>query len=293
MTQPVAVSLVIPIYNEAASASRLAGRLEAIRARMGNTGFEVILVDDGSTDETAQQLARLQDPAVTVVRHPSNRGYGAALKTGIRVAKGAWVAITDADETYPDERIPEFCSAAVAEDLDMLVGARTGERVHIPLLRRFPKWFLNRLANWLSGRTIPDMNSGLRVMRKSVVEQFVHVLPNGFSFTTTITLAMLSRGYRVEYRPINYERRTGRSKIRPIQDTLNFMQLIVRTVLWFNPLRVFIPLASTLFLLGILVAVGSYWLTGKVMDVTVALAWMTGVMVLSVGMLADLIDKRL
>ena len=238
-------------------------------------------------------LAGLTGPGLRVIRHEHNRGYGAALKSGIRAAQYDLIAITDADDTYPDRRIPEFYHRMRAESLDMLVGARVGSGVKIPMLRRPAKWVLTQLANYLTDTRIPDLNSGLRLVRRSAIERFMSILPDGFSFTTTITLAMLTKGYRVAYCPVEYARRSGRSKIRPLHDTLNFVQLIIRTVLYFNPLRVFIPLSVALAVCAVLVLVLSALFARQVMDVTFGTLLVTAVNMLAVGMLADLIDKRL
>ena len=204
------------------------------------------MVDDGSTDETARQARSV--PGTVVVSHGYNRGYGAALKTGIRHARGDTIVITDSDGTYPPQYIPELVAAL--EDCDMAVGSRTGEVSKIPALRRPAKWFLNKLASFLAETRIPDLNSGLRAFRKDVVIPFLGILPSGFSFTTTITLAMLCNDFRVKYLPINYEQRVGRSKIKPLQDTYKFLLLVLRTVCYFNPLKVFLPLAFFLILAG-------------------------------------------
>ena len=287
-----ALTLVIPVYNEHASSQRLVARIEKVRDQIADP-LECILVNDGSDDGTAEELDAIAVEWVRVLHHEENRGYGAALKTGIQAARSPWVAITDADESYPDERIAELFDIARSRDVDMVVGARTGHEVQIPMLRRGPKWVLNKIANWLSGRTIPDINSGFRVMRKEMVDRFIHILPDGFSFTTTVTLAALSSGYRVEYEPIDYFDRTGHSKIRPIYDTLNFLQLVCRTVLWFSPLRIFVPLSLLMFLSAFAVLFGSWLLLGRPMDVTFGVLMMTGVMVMAVGMLADMIAKRM
>jgi hypothetical protein len=131
----------------------------------------------------------------------------------------------------------------------MLVGARIGDSVNIPLIRRPPKWVINQLANYMVGTKIPDLNSGMRIMKKEIIERFFNILPEGFSFTSTITIAMLSNGYQVKYVPIDYHQRKGKSKIRPFNDTLNFVRLIVRTVMFFDPLKVFLPI-SLPFLIG-------------------------------------------
>jgi glycosyltransferase involved in cell wall biosynthesis len=229
---------------------------------------------------------------VILVEHEFNMGYGAALKTGIKKAKYEYIVITDADGTYPNEMIPQLVMLAVEGEHDMVVGARTGVDVNIPMIRKPAKWFISWLANYLTGMKIPDLNSGLRVIRKAVVESRKKILPSGFSFTSTITIAMLTNGYSVKYVPINYFKRTGKSKIKPIQDTMNFVQLIIRTTLYFRPLKVFMPLCFLLFMLAILVLIGSWLCLEKVMDVTFGVVMMTAVMVMAIGMLADLIDKR-
>ncbi|MFH0911028.1 MAG: glycosyltransferase family 2 protein [Planctomycetota bacterium] len=288
-----ALSIVVPVYNERDSVPAAVERFkEIVRAVPG--GAEVILVDDGSNDGTENLLNGLAVEGMRVLRHPWNRGYGAALKSGLAAAAADFVAITDADGTYPDDRLPElFAEMRRHPDLDMVVGARTGPNARIPLLRRPAKWCLNKLANLLSRQAIPDLNSGLRIMRKSVVEKFLRILPDGFSFTTTITLAMLTNGRLVKYLPIEYRRRVGRSKIRPVYDTLDFLQLILRTTLYFNPLRIFLPLSLFIFLSAFVVAAGSRLLLGRVMDVTFGVLVMAAIMVFAIGLLADLIDKRL
>lgn len=286
------LSIVIPVYNEAAAVPGLLQRVDAIREKVSGP-LEVILVNDGSTDGTVEGLSAASADYIQVIHHDSNRGYGAALKTGIQAAQYPWIAITDADATYPDERIPDLFEWTQCSGFDMVVGARVGRHVKIPLIRRPAKWCLSVLANWLSGHNIPDTNSGMRVMRKETLKLFVRVLPNGFSFTTTITLAMLSSGYRVKYVPIDYYHREGISKIRPFHDTLAFLQLICRTVLWFSPLRVFVPLGVFCMVLAFVVLIGSWQLMGKAWDISFAVLCMTGVMVITVGMLADLINKRI
>ncbi len=209
---------------------------------------EVVVVDDGSTDDTAECVGN--HPGVRLLQHQKNRGYGAALKTGIRRANHGWIAILDADGTYPPEVIPQLL--AHLDDYDMVVGSRTGDNVQIPLSRRPAKWILVHLANYLSGVSIPDLNSGLRAFRRDIVQPFFRLLPAGFSFTTSITLLMLTNDYNVLYLPTDYHERVGRSKIRPVRDTVNFFALVVRVILSYRPLRVMIPLASFFSLLSII-----------------------------------------
>jgi len=284
------ISIVIPVFNEEDSIERT---LQETTELLQNSDFEfnVLVVDDGSTDRTSKILDSITNPAFTVIRHETNRGYGAALKTGTKNSSADYICITDADATYPVDEIPRLASF-LKEDYSMVVGSRTGEQVTEPLSRRLAKWLLTKLANHLTNSKIPDMNSGLRIMRKEDVQRFSRILPDGFSFTTTITLAMLTNDMRVYYAPINYYRRKGKSKIRPIADTFNFIQLIIRTSLYFNPLKVFVPLSVLLSLLSFVVLFGSWLLLGQAMDVTFGVILMASIVVLAIGMLADLIDKR-
>jgi glycosyltransferase involved in cell wall biosynthesis len=283
------LSIIVPAYDEAASIGTV---LQSIRQAMEGAGleYEILVVDDGSQDRTA---AVAEADGFRVLRHPENRGYGAALKTGIRHAAYDLIAITDADGTYPNERLPELAHLALEEGFDMVVGARTGGQVFVPLFRRPAKWALNRLANYLARRTIPDLNSGLRVFRKEVVQDFRRYLPSSFSFTTTLTLALLSNDYSVHYVPISYHRRVGHSKINPFKDTLNIIGLIVRTVMYFAPLRVLLPISGILLLTALAVLIGSALFTPKIMDVTVIVITMTALQIAVVALVADLIEKRL
>ncbi len=249
--------------------------------------FEIIVVDDGSTDATPSVAQGLD---VRLIRHPANRGYGAALKTGIRAAAGERILICDGDGTYPAASIPTLLSRA--EGHDMVVAARTGERVHMPWPRRVAKWILRRLAMYLSETAIPDLNSGLRVFRRDTARGFFPILPNGFSFTTTITLAILCSEGSVEYVPIDYTRRTGRSKIRPLRDTLNFLILIMRTILYFNPLRIFLPVSLGIgALFGVSLAYDVFVLEDLTEKTIILL--LGSLQLLAIGLLADVITKRL
>ena len=285
-------TIVIPCYNEEG------GILDTISS-MGevlpdHTSYELIVVNDGSSDGSGELLAQAEEetPNLRVVNHPKNRGYGASLKTGVRTASTNTIVITDADMTYPNERIPELLETARSTGCEMVVGSRTSGKVHIPLIRRPAKWFITRLASYLSGQDIPDLNSGLRVFQRGALEEFIGILPDGFSFTTTITLALLTNARRVEYVPIDYRQRTGSSKIRPIRDTLMFIQLIIRMVLYFNPMRVFLPVSLLLFLasLGSLVY---RVIHGSGLASFSVILFVGGIQVLTTGMIADLIDRRL
>ena len=237
------VTVVIPAFNEA---SALAPQLQDLAGVMKRSGwaFEIIVVDDGSTDGTAGVAASC---GVQVLRLERNGGYGNALKTGIAAARYNWILITDADGTYPPAAIPGLLERASAAD--MVVGARVGSNVHAPLVRRPAKWLLRQYAGLVALQRIPDLNSGMRLMRKSSVKRFWDLLPSGFSFTTTITLAMLGSGLRVSYVKIDYLKRIGHSKIRP-SDFFRFGSLITKAAIRFRPARLLFPAGLLLLLLS-------------------------------------------
>jgi glycosyltransferase involved in cell wall biosynthesis len=272
------VSVIIPAFNEA---EHVAGQVEAVRAVMERVGwgFEILVVDDGSEDATAAEAAAT---GVRVLRHKRNKGYGAALKRGVAAAQFDWILITDADGTYPPEAIPKILERA--DDNDMVVGARTGKTVRIPLVRRPAKWFLRWLASYLAGRKLPDLNSGLRLMRKDLINRYVHLLPSGFSFTTTITLAAACNEHEVEYVPIDYHARLGASKIRPWH-AYEFTLLILRTIVFFNPLKVFIPVGAVLAVAGLAKLI--YDITKDNLSESTIFALLAALLIWAAGLLAD------
>lgn len=281
------LSIVIPARNEeTAIGAVIEGLLSSTQ-----TPAELIVVDDASTDGTAAVVEPLVSAGkVRLLRHSQPRGYGASLKSGIHQAQGEWVAIIDGDGTYPTDRMDEFM--AVAASAEMVVGARSGEVVREPWLRSLVKRLLRFLLWFLARIEVPDLNSGLRLFRKSTAQKYFHLLPDGLSFTATLTLILLSEGYPVEFRPINYFPRQGRSKFHPVRDTTNLLVLILRTLLYFNPLKVFVPLSLGLALLALGIALFSIFYLGRFMDVTTVVILMSAVQVLVLGLLADLIAKR-
>jgi glycosyltransferase involved in cell wall biosynthesis len=289
---PPPISVVVPCFNESDAIRSIVSGLETVVREIGG---EIVVVDDGSTDGTTEILDKIasdgsaDDSIVRVIHHRRNLGYGAAIKSGVRRARYQWIVITDADGTYPNDRIGDLVSEAA--NADMVVGARTQGDGGQPLLRRMAKAVLRAHCSWLVGEPIPDMNSGLRIFRKSVFEKFAKILPDGFSLTTTITVAMMRSRYRVVFLPIRYSERVGRSKIRPLRDTLGFLQLIARTGMYFAPLRVLLPLA-TLLMLGFVGSVSyDLFVLHNLTDKTILLFLFTVNTVLF-GMLADMIDKR-
>jgi len=279
------VSIVIPVYNEALN---LSAQLDGLRVMLQSCceSFEIVVVNDGSTDGSPDILRARSD--IRLLEHPTNRGYGAALKTGIRHAKYSIIIISDADGTYPVEHIAALL--ARIEHCDMVVGARIGNEVQYSWVRSIPKWFLVRFAEWMGRQRIPDLNSGLRVFHRDIALRFLKILPDGFSFTTTITLAMLTNAYLVEYEPINYRSRTGRSKIRPIRDTLGMLRTIFFTGMYFAPLRVFLPIAG-LFFLGF-VGTFSQDLYYRNLNERTLILFVAATQFGMFALLAEMIDKR-
>lgn len=239
MTNTPDVTIIIPAHNEEEGISDVITQLKALS---GN--YEILVVDDGSTDNT-HKLA--SETGVKVIRHPYNKGYGAALKTGIRNAKADIVLFMDADGQHKPSDIEKLIP--YIGGYDMVVGART-KKSKISLLRRPGKKILSVTANFLAGMKIPDLNSGFRALKKNVAMEFMHILPNSFSFSTTITLALVNSGYSVKYVSIEALERVGTSKIKPFRDGFRFIILIIRTVVLFNPLKVFLPVSAILFIVG-------------------------------------------
>ncbi len=247
--KPESVSIIIPLYNEEAVIGTVLDGLRDWCARA-----EIIVVDDASTDRSAEIAGRA---GVRVIHHRVNKGQGAALKTGIRAASGDIVVMMDADGEHNAAQIQ--CLLDAMSDNDMVVGARA-KGSHAPFMRRLLKWPLYRIADYLAGTKIPDLNSGFRAVRRSVALRFLHILPNGFSFSTTLTLALFKEGYNTAYVPITTAPRSGsKSTVSPVRDGINMLMLIIRIIALFDPIKVFLPTSAALFLIGLV-----YWVASGV-----------------------------
>ncbi len=270
---------MIPAYNEEAG---IGATLTALLAARPATVVEIIVVDDGSTDRTAAIAA---EAGVRVLRHPNNRGYGASLKTGIREATGDHILTMDADGQHRMEDVASMCQAVSVPDAPECVIGHRQRLVHSPLWRMPGKWFLTRLAQTLIQRKIPDLNCGLRIIKREVALRYARICPNGFSFSTTITMALMSRGYGVSFIPIQVDKRVGKSTVSA-RTGFQTILLVIRLATLFNPLRIFLPL-SAIFVLGGGAWAVPYLLDGRGLTVASLLAIMTGVLLFALGLICD------
>jgi polyisoprenyl-phosphate glycosyltransferase len=289
----VYVSIILPCYNEQ---DHVTAEVERICVAMDASGYkyELLAFDDASTDET---LARLHEaaprfPHMQIVHFHRNGGSGTVRRIGTQRALGEIVVWTDADMTYPNERIPELVQLLEKDStIDQVVGARTSEQGTHKIFRIPAKWFIRKLAEQLTGCRIPDLNSGLRAFRREVSLPYLRLLPPGFSCVTTITIAFLSNQHDVLYVPIEYAKRAGTSKFKFVKDAYRYILQVLRMVMYFNPLKVLMPLA--LVLLGLGIAKGIYDVAShpfRVADDTV-LIFVTGLLIASLALLADLIVR--
>jgi polyisoprenyl-phosphate glycosyltransferase len=292
------VSIVLPCYNEQ---GHVVAEIERITEAMDASGYayELVAYDDASTDETLSRLREVapQFPNLQVVHFDRNGGSGTVRRIGTQQARGEIVVWTDADMSYPNDRIPELVQILEKDHaIDQVVGARTSEQGTHKILRVPAKYFIRKLAEKLSNASIPDLNSGLRVFRKKVALPYMRLLPPGFSCVTTITLAFLCNQHDVRYIPIEYAKRSGKSKFHFVKDAYRYILQVLRMVMYFNPLRVLMPVA--LFLLGLGVAKGVYDIISSTADghplliaVNTVLIVVTGLIIASLALLADLIVR--
>lgn len=277
-----AVSVVVPAFNEAGAITDTVREIADVLCS-AKVEHEILVVDDGSSDDTAS-LA--QHAGARVISTGINLGYGAALKLGVEQAAHDFIAILDADATYPASELPTMLR--LCRTSDMVVGDRGAAMQNVPALRRPAKRVLNWLASFLAERRLNDINSGMRVFRKSELVPFIGLLPDGFSFTTTITLCMVCSGKRVVYTPISYGVRVGESKIKP-RNFVDFIILLLRISTLFNPLRVFLPLGFVFFLAGTLKFTLDLLLWN--LSETAVFLWLTAVIIWAVGLLADMVSR--
>ncbi len=275
LADPSSISIVIPAMNEGASIGDVVSRL-----RSNAQWREVLVIDDGSSDDTA---ARAAAAGAVVVRHPYNKGNGAAVKSGIRRATGEFVLIVDADGQHrPEDAVRLVQSLG---EYDLVVGARSAE-TQATASRRAGNALLNWLASYLTGRPIPDLTSGFRGARRSCLREFIHLLPNGFSTPTTTTLAFVKAGYSVTFLPVEARSRSGQSKIRFARDGAKFLLILLKIVTLFSPLRVFAPVSAAALLVGMAYGLANLIATGKIPNGAVLLI-LFAVTVFLVGLVSE------
>lgn len=270
-----AISIIIPAFNEEAAVGPVITALRALPL-----SAEIIIVDDGSTDRTA---AIAEEHGVRVVRHPMNMGYGYSVKDGIRAATHDVIVLSDADGTYPIDRIPDLVTE-LGRGFHMVVGARQGRAYHGSFLKKIARVIFKMIAEFMTGNRIPDVNSGFRALRKSEVWPYLHDLCNGFSFTTTITLVYMFTGKMVGYMPIAYEVRVGHSKVHIIRDSLRTLQYIIETSVHYNPPKIFLLLSIITFVWSVLLWV---WLG----PASLLFGGLSALLVFAIGLVAEGLRK--
>jgi glycosyltransferase involved in cell wall biosynthesis len=272
-------SVVIPAFDEAASIGAVVRDLAAA-ARW----LEILVVDDGSSDQTGANAAAA---GARVIRHPYNKGNGAAVKSGIRQATGVFILIVDADGQHRPADATRLVSRLDAYDL--VVGARSGQ-TQASLARRLGNALLNGIASYLTQQRIPDLTSGFRAARREYLLEFIHLLPNGFSTPTTTTLAFMRAGYSVRFEPVEAAQRSGVSKIHLGADGFNFFLILLKVITIFSPLRIFAPVSAAAFLLGAAYAVWTIVTQSHVTNSSVLLILLS-VVILLVGLVSEQISS--
>jgi len=289
----VHVTIVLPCYNEQ---DHVIDEVERICKAMDDSGktYELLAVDDCSTDATLARLeeAAPQFPNMRIMAFHHNSGSGTVRRIGTQQARGEIVVWTDADMTYPNDRIPDLVEILDTDpSVDQVVGARTSEEGTHKLLRVPAKWFIRKVAERLTNSKIPDLNSGLRAFRREVSLPYLRLLPPGFSCVTTITIAFLSNQHDVRYVPIDYFKRAGKSKFHFTKDAYRYILQVLRMVMYFNPLKVLMPPALTLISIGLLKGVYDLFAHFGRFAVNTVLIFITGMLVAALALLADLIVR--
>ena len=282
------LSIVIPAYNEETTITKVVEEITRVMSTQ-KTNYELIVVDDGSKDNTSKVVTTLIEKSgrknkIKIIKHIYNKGYGASLKTGAKNAKGKYVMYIDADGQHDPRYIPKLLKHI--DRYDMVIGARKG--IYSTSLFRAPgKKILSMVANYLAEKKIPDLNSGFRIIKKTRIYEFMSILPNAFSFTTTITLACIKSCYDLKYVQIKMRyRKGGKSVLNPFKDGPKFIMLLLRITMLFSPLKVFLPASFFLFLLGIIHMGIGVVIFFKVPSLSVILI-LSSIMVFFFGLLAD------
>jgi glycosyltransferase involved in cell wall biosynthesis len=286
-------SVVLPCYNEG---DHVLAELERITTALDDSGlsYEILAIDDASTDHTLQVLreAETRFRNLQVIAFRRNGGSGTARRIGTTLARGEIVVWTDADMSYPNERIPELVRILLTDpSFDQVVGARTTEEGSHKWLRTPAKWFIRKVAERLTNQEIPDLNSGLRAFRRNVSLPYLRLLPSGFSCVTTITLAFLSNQHDIRYVPIEYSRRAGTSKFHFVRDAYRYVLQVLRMVMYFDPLKVLMPPALWLLLIGLVKGVVDMVRHLFYFPASTVLIVLSSLIIASMALLADLVVR--
>ncbi|OGD63326.1 hypothetical protein A2160_02460 [Candidatus Beckwithbacteria bacterium RBG_13_42_9] len=276
------ISVIIPAHNEVLAVGIVVKEVAQV-LRQNKYSFEILVVDDGSTDKTPQAA---QKAGATVITRLTRGGAGAARKTGLRRTKGEIIVMLDADGSYDPKTIPQMLKLFPV--YDQVNGARDSEKGTYPYLRQPTKWFIRTLASYLSGVKIPDLNTGLKAFKRKEMLKFLWVIPNGFSCVSTMTLAFLSNGYNVTWIPTVYRKRIGQSKFHPFHDTLSYLTTVIRIIMYFNPLKIFAPIAISLFIIGLATTIRHFTAYRLIRESDIII-FVTALVTLNIGLLADLI----
>jgi glycosyltransferase involved in cell wall biosynthesis len=276
------LSIIIPAKDEARSLPQLLQRLRALQPEA-----EIVVVDDGSQDDCGD-IARSN--GATVVRHPYSIGNGAAVKSGVRAARGEILVCMDADGQHPVEDVARLLEL-YGRGYDMVVGARTGAS-HASPWRRIANGFYNLLASWMVGREVRDLTSGFRAVNADYFREYLYLLPNGFSYPTTITMAFFRAGYRVGYVPIQAAKREGRSHIKPVRDGVRFVLIIFKIATLYSPLKIFLPISALFFFTGLGYYLHTYYAHHQFTNMS-ALLFITAVLVFLIGLVSEQITNLL
>jgi len=277
------ISIIIPVYNEEKSINRVITELKEIT----NQEYEIIAVNDGSSDRTENILKQIDN--IKTINHSKNRGYGAALKSGIGEAQGEYILIIDGDGTYPVNEIPKLLK--YINDYDMVSGMRKGKNFDARWFysQRLAKFILKKIAGYVTENRIPDINCGLRIFKKEVIKKYWNLYPRGFSFTTTSLVAFLANDYQVKFVSIGYYGRKGKSTLKPFKSFISFVNLILKLSLFFRPIKIFLPLSFLILLASMLVAFYSLFIKGTFYDTTTILLAITALQVFFFGLLAEIV----
>jgi len=276
------ISVIVPVYNEEKAISNFLQQLSVALSGLGH--YEIIIVDDGSKDSSLKEIKGVQISGLRIIEHDENLGYGKSLYDGIVAAKYDCIAIIDGDCSYPPGEIKNMLK--YYPEYDMIVGAREGREYKSGIFKHPARIFFKRLAEYAAGRKMQDVNSGLRIFKRDVVLKYRDSLCTGFSFTTTLTLIFILNHYSIKYVPIGYCKRLGKSKVRHFKDTLRAGQIIIEAILYYNPTKLFLLLASCNAICGILMgALNYFYFRSFILSIVAGISIASFIPVFAIGLL--------